>query len=355
MLAARMSHVTPGRFRLMLASIVVLHHLTRFEMGKMAVYAFFVLSGYWISQMYETKYMRASRPYAVFLASRFWRLAPVFLLVNALVIATSLACGLGAPSWPWSFHQLASNLMMAGYASLGSTGLLVPAWSLDVELQFYVAVPLLLLLCSGRSALARALFIGACACGPVLLLAGVGRSGATVLPYLGFFALGIMAAQWTWRPTASQAAVSIALVVVLTLLVFALPGTRGVLLASRGPGAQIFWLNVPVNALLALLLAPAALWSVRQRSGQTDRTLGDLSYVVYLLHWELVILVTRYLAALPFLERAAATAAAIVATGVSAWLVWRFFDRPIDELRRRWVQGRLLVSSSAARAPMAAE
>jgi peptidoglycan/LPS O-acetylase OafA/YrhL len=355
MLPARMSHLTPGIFRLMLAAIVVVHHLTRIEMGKMAVYAFFVLSGYWISRMYETKYMSASRPYAVFLVSRFWRLAPVFLLVNALVIVTSLACGVVAPSWPWSFHQLVSNLTMAGYASLDGAAFLVPAWSLDVELQFYLAAPLLLLLCSDRTVAARALIVALSACGPALLLAGVELPAAAVLPYLGFFALGVIAAQGTWQVTAAQAAVSLALVVASTLFICAIPGTRGVLLASQGPEAQLFWLNVPANALFALLLTPAALWSVRQRSGSTDRMLGDMSYVVYLLHWEMVILVTRYLAGLPFLERAAATAAAIVATGVSAWLVWRFFDRPLDELRRNWVQRRLSVASPAARVPVAAE
>jgi len=351
----RMPVLTPGFFRLSLACIVVMHHLSRFELGKMAVFVFFVLSGYWISHMYETKYVGARRPYAVFLVSRFWRLAPVFLLVNALVIATNFIYGTLTPAWPWSFHQVASNLTMAGYASLTDTMFLVPAWSLDVEHQFYLIAPFLLILCARPDAVRRALLFAVCAAGPALLIVGPQIADGTVLPYLGFFALGAMAARGEWRPTAGQAAASIVIATGLALVICAIPETRGALLVGTGSDANVFWLNVPANALLALLLAPAALWTVRQRSGSTDRMLGDLSYVVYLLHWEAVFLVTRYLVGLPFLERAISTAAVVAATSVFAWLIWRFFDRPIDRMRSAWVQRRMLFASSPARSPVPAE
>ena len=50
--------VGPGFFRLILATLVFLHHTSSIALGEMAVIVFFVLSGYWIAKMYREKYSK---------------------------------------------------------------------------------------------------------------------------------------------------------------------------------------------------------------------------------------------------------------------------------------------------------
>ena len=45
----------PGLLRLTLALFVVVSHLTRYEIGRPAVFVFFMLSGYWVMKMYAEK------------------------------------------------------------------------------------------------------------------------------------------------------------------------------------------------------------------------------------------------------------------------------------------------------------
>ena len=45
-----------------------------------AVFAFFALSGYWITRVWSGRYRHTRHPYPTFIVNRWWRLAPVFLL-----------------------------------------------------------------------------------------------------------------------------------------------------------------------------------------------------------------------------------------------------------------------------------
>src|SRR5687768_1766047 len=68
----------PGAFRLLLALMVVVSHLTRFDIGRLAVLLFFFLSGYWTAQIWAAKF--AGRDWKAFYASRWLRIAPLYLI-----------------------------------------------------------------------------------------------------------------------------------------------------------------------------------------------------------------------------------------------------------------------------------
>ena len=89
------SQLAPGWFRLLLAFVVVLYHTRRIVfIGYWAVFVFFVLSGYWLHEMYRDKFSRAVRPITTFYASRILRVYPVFAVATLLAIvvrATVLA------------------------------------------------------------------------------------------------------------------------------------------------------------------------------------------------------------------------------------------------------------------------
>ena len=52
--------------------------------------AFFSI-GYWLQLMWDGRYRHTRGPYATYLVSRFWRLAPVMLVASGVVIAVDLA------------------------------------------------------------------------------------------------------------------------------------------------------------------------------------------------------------------------------------------------------------------------
>src|SRR5258708_12386478 len=107
--------MTPGLFRLFLSTVVVISHFSRFDLGAMAVDLFFVLSGYWICRMWREKYMTAPNPYTTFIASRFGRLVPTFLLANAIAIGTHWLAG---EQLEMPIRSSISNAPLLAYASI---------------------------------------------------------------------------------------------------------------------------------------------------------------------------------------------------------------------------------------------
>src|SRR5258708_13297126 len=83
------SLLSPGGVRLFLAMVVVVHHSLPLRAGSWAVDVFFVLSGYWITRMWNTRYRQTRIPYITFLVTRWWRLAPVFLVCTVLAFGST--------------------------------------------------------------------------------------------------------------------------------------------------------------------------------------------------------------------------------------------------------------------------
>src|ERR1700736_4048071 len=88
-----MTKMGPGFFRLFLSFVVVCHHSFPFRLGAWGVYVFFILSGFWISRMWRQRYAQTHHPLLTFMISRWWRLAPVFLICTALSVTSSFFLG----------------------------------------------------------------------------------------------------------------------------------------------------------------------------------------------------------------------------------------------------------------------
>src|SRR5258708_4482403 len=283
----------PGAFRLTLACTVFVSHVMPLALGAAAVYLFFALSGYWIYQMWHAEYASLDRPYTTFMASRVWRLFPVFyatLVVLALCVHPLGWLAFQLPDgWSWaSVNFYASHLALLGYADLNSPDNLIPTvWSLDIELQFYLVAPVIIGILdrsTHRSPVRLALYAVAAAGLAVLFTVYGLRPTTGSLPlYLAFFLCGMLAARHAWRPTSEQARTSLLAAAALLLGCIALPHARELFLwgSFSGPLSQY---NAQANGLLALLLVPYAMATVRQSCTRTDRVLGNLSYEVYLVH-----------------------------------------------------------------------
>lgn len=317
----------PGLFRLVLALVVVIHHTTRLNLGAAAVDLFFVLSGFWIARMWTGRYARSQNPYVTYLASRAWRIMPVAALTAGLSWVVAMWRH-SIPAHLDLIHQAISNIVLLGYHSL-SYQANVPAWSLDMEFQFYILAPLLVALIGWKPWAVLAVIIGSAAA----VLAG---DQHTVGPYLAFFGVGIWSAVTQWRPSARMAYASAALGA-LAVAACALSPWRSLIIAGSQHGP--FFAHMPeAEIVLAALLAPWALYTVRQADTQADQLFGDLSFIVYMLHWPMLRLIDTTQGG-P-VHRLSMLALAMATIGVAALIVWRAYDHPVQRARKAWVSRR---------------
>lgn len=292
----------PGAFRLILAFAVVMSHVSRFDIGRLAVILFFFLSGYWTARIWREKF-EGQRLWSFYL-SRYWRVAPLFFIVTLGAAAIR--------SLP--LHLVNFTLLGVGSSNFDPTGV---SWSLDVELQFYFLLPLIYGLIT--AAPKRVLLA-------TLILAVAGwwldtRFGiTTVAKYLPAFALGAVTLVTDWKPSARAAHVSLAMFVLFTGLTAATPFLTKL---DVDPFDNDIW-----GFLWMLPLLPYVAHSLTLRSSRLDRHLGNLSFPLYLVHFTTVGVVLNWLGA-----NLEAKALAVALSCLVALAIYWLLDRPIDRMR----------------------
>jgi peptidoglycan/LPS O-acetylase OafA/YrhL len=332
----------PGAFRLFLASAVVVNHYTKLQVGTAAVDLFFILSGYWIERMYGKQYAPRRRPAFVFISSRVMRLMPMFLLfsISAILLQNALHTDVALDHFGF---DILPNFIILGYASLAK-GPLVPAWSLDIELQFYLLFPLFWRVIPRNKTVLlwiTLLLIGA---GAIYLGTILREQSRTVLPYLGFFTLGLYASRARIIPSALAVRIGCALALLLVIGSLAWPLLRGLFYAMDGLPARE-WKTL-ANIALALCLAPLAISTLTRKSTTIDRTLGDLSYAVYCSHWIGVTLAGYYLVDAGWRLKLPCVMALLVITYLASFAALLWFDRPLSRLREAWIRRQPLKSTN---------
>lgn len=350
----------PGAFRLALACTVFVSHVLPLALGAAAVYLFFALSGYWIYQMWHSEYASLDRPYTTFLVSRVWRLFPAFyatLAVLALCVHPLGWLAFQLPNdWsPASLNFYVSHLVLLGYAQLSAPANVVPTvWSLDIELQFYLFAPLAIWLLDRTThrSTGRLALYGFAAAGLAVLFTiyGLRPTTGTLPLYLGFFLCGLLTARHGWRPARGQARASLLGAALLLSGCIALPHAREFFLwgSFSGPLSQY---NAQANGLLALLLVPYAMATVRRAGTRSDRMLGNLSYEVYLVHGAALPIFLQHCLHLSRAARMPWIVLMIAAVAALSWLIYRYVDEPSERLRRAFVKAQ---PRRAASAPPAA-
>jgi peptidoglycan/LPS O-acetylase OafA/YrhL len=312
----------------------------------MAVFLFFTLSGFWIRRMWAEKYSTCRGPTKTFYVSRIWRLLPAFWAANLLALLIATAHGklpaeyrVDLVSWH-SIRLLVGNIILFGYASLPrSSRILDTAWSLDVEIQFYLVFPLLILL---PRRLRNVILVAAGSVGLFLICVYGEPIHRNIAFYVAFFAIGMWAEDRKWRPTQNLALVGLALAAVGGGLCLAMPQTRGLFIAPAHITGGLFKWMYAANCGMALLLLPFGLRTTAMPSDRLDRILGDLSYMVYLFHLPMIALILesgRH-SHLGLVQHSAYLAIAWLATFAISVLFWRFVHLPLDKRRRSFVSWR---------------
>lgn len=314
-----------GAIRFLLAITVVVNHTGPlfglvFTDAYIAIKIFFIISGFYMSLILSEKYVGPGR-YRLFITNRFLRLYPAYWVVLALSVAVSLFfryvldASLLLGTW-FSRQEFlnpvsAATLVLANLSIIGQdilffmglakgTGnfyfdpnallapqpawffLLVPqAWTLSLELMFYLLVPFLV---------RRRLWV-------ILSLAAASFAirwyiNVVELPIdpweqrffpaeLGFFLMGIVCHRFYMHITSRSMRPWLPRAVTLAFL--------GLLLVYQFlPGK--YYLEVLTYALAVFCLPYAFHYTKHMK---WDRIIGELSYPIYISHW-LIIVVLRY-------------------------------------------------------------
>jgi peptidoglycan/LPS O-acetylase OafA/YrhL len=313
-----------GAIRFLLAVTVVLNHAGPlfgliFTDAYIAIKIFFIISGFYMSLILSSKYVGPGT-YRLFITNRFLRLFPAYWVVLALsflaslvfwqVLDTKLLLG------PWIARQdflsplaaaalVLANLSVYGqdilfFLGLSPAGgfyfdvnalaapqpawyyLLVPqAWTISLELTFYLLAPLLV---RSKTRLLAGLIAASLAVRWYIAIQGLPADPweQRFFPAeFGFFLLGILCHRLYRRITARPMRPWLPPAVTAGFLCFLLS-------YQFIPGGLSKELCTYVLTMLAL---PYAFYATRHM--KFDRMVGELSYPIYISHW-LIIVVLRY-------------------------------------------------------------
>ncbi|MGI4860700.1 MAG: acyltransferase family protein [Janthinobacterium lividum] len=348
--------VAPGMFRLILAITVMVSHTLPFKVGTSAVYLFFVLSGYWIYRMWNREYAPLAKPVLTFYISRAWRIFPTALFVSALLFLCAKPLGLWNLTLPpldsfAAFHFYFSHLFLVGYSSLDTAHrLIVPLWSLDNELQFYIISPLVIWVLTRKKgvSLEKAVLLAIALAGLyfVMFRFGFDSTVGWIPNYLIFFLIGMVGASVEWRPSSAAIYGGIALAVALVGVCIVMPPLRGIFLSGRFT-SDLTILNPIGNLALGFLLAPYAIATTKKKSAPLDRIFGNISFEIYLVHEAVLIAMHRFIGTDPgeplsgsLTFRYTVIFGLYVLIIAISLLIYFYVDSPIDGLRRRWMKNR---------------
>lgn len=119
--------------RAVAALSVVLFHMSILRVGEAGVDIFFVISGFIMGSV------GVEQPPLIFLKKRLIRLVPLYWSVTLLMCAASLVPGMFS-RFSWSVRELLLSLFFLPYYNAEGVAwpLVVPGWSLNAEMLFYV-------------------------------------------------------------------------------------------------------------------------------------------------------------------------------------------------------------------------
>lgn len=277
-----------GIFRLLLSFCVVASHTAGYDFqqypdsGFVAVVVFFFISGYLMPASFQAHYGRfdfreRSRRY---LTNRFLRIYPPYwaALIFALIVIAAKDL--------WHEYDLDAVSLLQNFLLIGlnqeqlwrnDTRLIGPAWTLDIELQYYVLVPVLMFLFERAPRALTAVVSVLGVLGLLLLVSplGINDIDRSILPWAAVFFLGLILYRFR-----NQVDVASRFWLLATIAIAC--GLALMPLTAR----QQEWVLVAVGIVFsAKLLTDKSIVS-----GPWDKFAGDLAYPVFVFHLPLIVL-----------------------------------------------------------------
>lgn len=269
-----------GMLRFVLASLVVANHVylpTANQVGAHAVAGFYIISGFLMTKVLNEVYGYSPRGLGRFLVNRFLRIYPLYWIF----LATSLVL---LSFFPMTFGQTYSNMKMpqTAYDMVRNVTLwdlprapeivIPPAWTLTVEVFFYLAMALVL---SRHRFIVMAWVIVSLAIAVWLIASHAPYSQRYTPTYAAslFFSTGALL---YFYPRIREALMIDRRWALAGLVVFCVAP-----LLARRAGFPPLGVGYYGPAILFLFIFVTL---QRVRSGPWDRWLGDLAYPVFITH-----------------------------------------------------------------------
>jgi peptidoglycan/LPS O-acetylase OafA/YrhL len=364
-----------GTLRTIFAIAVVLMHSWPFGLllvgGRNAVQLFYIISGFLISYVLTERKSYAA--VGTFYVNRYLRLYPVYFCVACVALAVNL---LANPSFADVYREIPASAkallilsnsvlfgqdwvmfaaVKAGHLVPSSNfedsdvllhqGLLVPqAWTLGVELSFYVLAPFVL----PRRKLIWGLLFASFMLRAYLIHIGIGSSDPWTYRFfpteLALFLCGSLAHQVllpayerTLGDKAGAAATAATLFLVVVSLAYSwLPGS----------------LHLKSLLLFACFIFLIPLTFLFQNRYSFDRKIGELSYPIYICHMLVVFAASNLLEATHRADVVVRTIITVVATVIFAALLNACIAVPLEKVRLRF-KGRSASPAHASVVPQA--
>jgi peptidoglycan/LPS O-acetylase OafA/YrhL len=366
-----------GIIRLLLALSVVATHAgpilgSRLVGGQIAVQSFYIISGFYMSLILNEKYIAENNSFKLFITNRFIRLFPVYwvVLIGTVAVCLGVAIYTNGQIMPkfdsylsvkanlmTFFYLVATNILLFGQDLVMFLGIIpengslyftsnfaetnlplhsflfVPqAWTLSLELTFYLIAPFILrkgykvVLMLIVSSLILRLFI--------YNIIGYQNDPWTYRFFpteIMFFLLGYVSYQIKLKLHLLKISKS----VILSVLVFVVLFTflYQYLPTARLTYSPFSWIEILY--FFSIVLSIPFLFNYFKNI-QLDNQIGDLSYPVYISHMLVIMVFTK----LPFTFLKAGWVISVITLAVSFSLN-RIIARPLEKFR----QSRLIKSS----------
>ncbi len=263
------------------------------RIGYFGVQLFFAISGFVLGLPFAQGAMGMRPPVRMgnYFLRRLTRLEPPYI-INLVVMAGILVALGKSESIGWLLRHLGASILYIHGFVYGQSSVINPvAWSLEVEVQFYVLVPLLAMIFAVKNALLRrGIIVG------TMIAFGAGRAwsgqglmeGTTILHQLQYFLVGFLLVDlylnaWS-RPSTHRGAWDIAGLLSWAGIVVVL------LFCGHDPPGFLAWPHVVLPFLMLVAYAGAMRGRLVNAfvSNRWIFTIGGMCYTIYL--WHLVLL-----------------------------------------------------------------
>jgi peptidoglycan/LPS O-acetylase OafA/YrhL len=333
--------ITPGLFRLILACTVMVYHSVSFlTIGHYAVYVFFILSGYWVFKMYKEKYSKYANSYWIYLQSRFFRLLPTYWLILIFSILVYMGKAYFTDKIDYSFLTLSNlirNALVLGISN-SHRQFLVPAWSLDIEAQFYITAPVFLMVGLQRKGILYLLFISV-ASFVFIVLSSTMNVWSNFFMFLPFFLLGGVIYLYNIKFSASFAGTCLLIAATILSINYLSLFIKNGYLFNKQAVFYVFSYQETLNVILTLLTVPFITVNVRQPSvGSKDGLLSSMSYVIYLLHWPLLQIYAMTVLHVTMLQKYTCIFIYYMTCLFLSWVFSAYVDAHFESKRRIWLR-----------------
>ncbi|MCK9259290.1 MAG: acyltransferase [Azoarcus sp.] len=323
-----------GFFRTLLALAVVLEHLgPAHYIGPYAVFGFYVLSGYLMTLIVHETYGYTARGVLRYAINRWLRIFPIYYL--AALISLVLVTLLGEPltrsfheniGLPSTMNEVARNvgLLLSIHTD---TRLVPPAWALSVECAYYLMIGLGIskhFVTTMIWLLGSVLYTAYLVSGDASFSYRYYTIAAASLPFAMGAAIYHLKSRMLlpMRLLGGNRALLVLVSAVAANYLFAITGN------TKAAVTLHFYANMAIMALLIIQLSGRASGKLRQ----LDSIVGDLSYPIYLIHFQAGLIVITLV---PSLARGSIEflLLALPVVLALAWSLSRLVEAPIDSLR----------------------